>query len=150
MKARSRTSRRQRGEEVGSMMIYKKQEFLILSCDPRACLATGAMGKPQTPKRVPIMKHENQPPPFLFIFFPCLLPSSLTLPPLPRGVVLPGFSRFIQVSLRTGYSVRNGRGEEVGSMMIYKNSQDQFYHATRVPTWRPALWENLRPEKECQ
>ena len=54
------------------MMIYKKLLPLILSCDPRACLATGAMGKPQNPKRVPIVKHENQHPPrfsvFMFLF----------------------------------------------------------------------------------
>ena len=47
------------------MMIYKNETPVILSCDPRACLATGAMGKPQTLKRVPIVKHENQPPPSL-------------------------------------------------------------------------------------
>ena len=48
------------------MMIYKKTLVEILSCDPRACLATGAMGKPQSEKRVPIVKHENQPP-YLYI-----------------------------------------------------------------------------------
>ena len=37
----------------------------FLSCDPRACLATGAMGKPQTFKRVPIVEHANQPSPSL-------------------------------------------------------------------------------------
>ena len=60
--ASERDRRRMRGG-VGSMMIYKNDKFRILSCDPRACLATGAMGKPQTKKRVPIVKHENQLPP---------------------------------------------------------------------------------------
>ena len=68
------------------MMIYTKPVLEILSCDPRACLATGAMGKPQRYKRVPIVKHENQLLPFSSLFFPPLLPSSLTLPPLLRGV----------------------------------------------------------------
>ena len=58
------------------MMIYKKDTSLFLSCDPRACLATGAMGKPQSDKRVPIVKHENQPPPLFFHFPP---PSLLLL-----------------------------------------------------------------------
>ena len=30
-------------------------------------MATGAMGKPQILKRVPIVKHENQSPPFFFL-----------------------------------------------------------------------------------
>ena len=29
-------------------------------------------------------------------------------------------------------------------MMIYKKGHHYSYHATRVPVWRPALWENLR------
>ena len=49
-----------------------KTNLLTLSCDPRACLATGAMGKPQTLKRVPIVKHENQPPPLIFSLLPFL------------------------------------------------------------------------------
>ena len=61
------------------MMIYKTSMYIILSCDPRACLATGAMGKPQTLKRVPIMKHENQPP--LLFLLPLPFPFSSLTPP---------------------------------------------------------------------
>ena len=71
-------------EEVGSMMIYKKTLVEILSCDPRACLATGAMGKPQSEKRVPIVKHENQPSPLFFRFLPPSL-LFLTLSPHAGG-----------------------------------------------------------------
>ena len=78
------------------MMIYKQMMQFILSCDPRACLATGAMGKPQNEKRVPIVKHENQPPPplkFLSLFIKML---SLTLFPLRWW-----FFRSMQVSKST-------------------------------------------------
>ena len=66
------------------MMIYIKVFRVILSCDPLACLATGV-------KRVPIVKHENQPPPIVFLSSPPLSTSSLThsLPPLLRPRVLP-------------------------------------------------------------
>ena len=67
------------------MMIYKKEKKLVLSCDPRACLATGAMGKPQRCKRVPIVKHENQPP-SLFSIALSSLSSFLSDTPLPRWV----------------------------------------------------------------
>ena len=79
------------------MMIYKKPWKRILSCDPRACLATGAMGKPQNIKRVPIVKHENQPPPLLLFVFLFSHFVSNTPPPA-RGAVLQASFFLMQVS----------------------------------------------------
>ena len=101
-RAIERVSNRTRGGSWFSTMIYKKPFILLLSCDPRACLATGAMGKPQTHKRVPIVKHENQRHhssyfPFIFPLLP------LTLPPR-RGVA----------DLFSSDQVRGGRKQVVG------------------------------------
>ena len=104
-------------------MIYKNMTFQLLSCDPRACLATGAMGKPQTSKRAPIMKHENQPPPHL----PLL---SLVSPFLSNTSPVPRRCRFVQLrpgKRREDEVDQRYREEEAGSMMIYKTSSSQFY-----------------------
>ena len=71
------------------MKCIKKLHLSILSvCDPRACLATGAVSESLgIAKGVPIVKHDIhiQPPPlfsffFFLFFFPSLLSPKLTLP----------------------------------------------------------------------
>ena len=116
MRREKASGRRYRGKEVGSTMIYKNMTFQLLSCDPRACLATGAMGKPQTSKRAPTVKHENQPPPHL----PLL---SLVSPFLSNTSPVPRRCRFVQLrpgKRREDEVDQRYREEEAGSMMIYK------------------------------
>ena len=115
------------------MMIHQKRLTSLLSCDPRACLATGAMGKPQTANRVPIVKHENQPPPFPHPHPPAS--SFLRANTLPFSPSSPAFALDAgELLARERERHRRERLEEdVGSMMMYQTDFGRIYHATHVP-----------------
>jgi hypothetical protein len=81
VRVRSHAGRNSRRRKLARAEAELKKS-LILACDPRACLATGAMGKSQPCKKVPILNHAVPiSPPIIVLFFTPPPPplASLTL-----------------------------------------------------------------------